>query len=275
MNRCAAIVVRDATVLTATVDGTGRLSTPIAKIHARLDDVRTLVDGLAALAAPLMAATDGPTVTGLALAVPFAVDGLDGVLTGIDGPTGLDGAPLARLLRDRLGTMVHCAKSVAAAAHAEWRFGAGRGAHDMVYLETGRELSGAVIVDGRLLKGRRGLAAEFAHLGSAWWAGVPAHTGAERRARANARAQGEALSPPDEADLIAAALTTLIPAYAPDTVVLRHREDSPPEFISMVMAAVRTRVSHLPHLASPQLGDHERRLVGAASMFFEAERSSG
>lgn len=51
-----------------------------------------------------------------------------------------------------------------AAGWAEYRFGAGRGASDMTMLTIGTGVGGAVIVDGRLLRGGFGAAGEIGHL---------------------------------------------------------------------------------------------------------------
>ncbi|WP_265521422.1 ROK family glucokinase [Oerskovia flava] len=51
-----------------------------------------------------------------------------------------------------------------AAGWAEFRFGAGRSATDMLMLTVGTGLGGAVIVDGQLVRGRWGVAAEVGHM---------------------------------------------------------------------------------------------------------------
>ena len=51
-----------------------------------------------------------------------------------------------------------------AAGWAEFRFGVGREAHDMLMLTIGTGLGGAIIVDGNLVRGRFGVAAEMGHL---------------------------------------------------------------------------------------------------------------
>lgn len=51
-----------------------------------------------------------------------------------------------------------------AAGWAEYRFGGGRGATDMTMLTIGTGVGGAVIVDGRLLRGGFGAAGEIGHL---------------------------------------------------------------------------------------------------------------
>jgi len=46
---------------------------------------------------------------------------------------------------------------------AEWKFGAGRGHHDVLYLTVSTGVGGGVIIHDRLLQGHRGLAAELGH----------------------------------------------------------------------------------------------------------------
>jgi glucokinase len=51
-----------------------------------------------------------------------------------------------------------------AAGWAEFRFGAGRDARDMLMLTIGTGLGGAIVVDGNLVRGRWGVAAEVGHM---------------------------------------------------------------------------------------------------------------
>jgi glucokinase len=50
------------------------------------------------------------------------------------------------------------------AALGEWRYGAGKGHHDIVYITVSTGIGGGVIINDRLLHGVRGLAAELGHV---------------------------------------------------------------------------------------------------------------
>jgi glucokinase len=50
------------------------------------------------------------------------------------------------------------------AALGEWQHGAGQGVRHLVYLAIGTGIGGGAIIDGRLLLGAHGLAAEFGHM---------------------------------------------------------------------------------------------------------------
>ncbi|GEL45442.1 glucokinase [Cellulomonas hominis] len=72
--------------------------------------------------------------------------------------------PLGTRLADRIGLPVVIENDANAAAWAEYRFGNGRGTRDMVMLTLGTGLGGAVVADGRLLRGAFGAAAELGHV---------------------------------------------------------------------------------------------------------------
>jgi glucokinase len=66
---------------------------------------------------------------------------------------------LERLLRRR----VLLTNDADAAAWAEWRFGAGRGEQRLVCITLGTGIGGAMVIGGRLERGRYGVAGEFGH----------------------------------------------------------------------------------------------------------------
>ncbi|MEI7643130.1 MAG: ROK family protein [Chloroflexales bacterium] len=69
--------------------------------------------------------------------------------------------PLRAALAEPTGLPVMIANDANVAALAEWRFGAGIGTRHMVYVTVSTGIGGGVIVDGRLLLGRLGVAAEL------------------------------------------------------------------------------------------------------------------
>ncbi len=77
---------------------------------------------------------------------------------------GWSDVPVRRLLEERLRLPVVVANDARAAALGEWRFGAGRGASDLVYITVGTGIGGGIVSAGRLLLGARGLAGEIGHV---------------------------------------------------------------------------------------------------------------
>jgi glucokinase len=72
--------------------------------------------------------------------------------------------PLRASLQRRLALPVVVENDANAAAWAEVRFGAGRGAEHVVAVTVGTGIGGGIVVNGQLLRGQFGAAAEFGHV---------------------------------------------------------------------------------------------------------------
>src|SRR3954447_17962492 len=72
--------------------------------------------------------------------------------------------PLRDLLAERLGLPIVVDNDATAALVAEWRYGAGRGARNVVMLTIGTGVGGGVVVDGHIVRGASGAAGELGHI---------------------------------------------------------------------------------------------------------------
>ncbi|MBB0243363.1 ROK family glucokinase [Streptomyces alkaliphilus] len=72
--------------------------------------------------------------------------------------------PLREALAARLVVPVLVDNDANAAAWGEWRFGAGRGEDHLVMITLGTGIGGAILEDGRVKRGRYGVAGEFGHM---------------------------------------------------------------------------------------------------------------
>jgi glucokinase len=72
--------------------------------------------------------------------------------------------PLGRAIEARLGLPVVVENDANAASWAEARFGAGKGESHIVVVTVGTGIGGGVVLDGKLMRGRFGIAAEIGHL---------------------------------------------------------------------------------------------------------------
>lgn len=72
--------------------------------------------------------------------------------------------PLQASLQHRLGLLVVIENDANAAAWAEVRFGAGRGGKHVVALTVGTGIGGGIVINGQLLRGQFGAAAEIGHV---------------------------------------------------------------------------------------------------------------
>jgi glucokinase len=71
--------------------------------------------------------------------------------------------PLRQAIEARIGLPTVVENDANAAAWAEARFGAGRGESHVVVVTVGTGIGGGIVLDGRLLRGRFGVAAEIGH----------------------------------------------------------------------------------------------------------------
>lgn len=92
---------------------------------------------------------------------------LDSALGLILSPPNLPGwdrIPICAELERRFGGRAFLMNDANAGALAEWRFGAGRGVRNLVFLTCGTGMGAGVISDGRLLEGANGNFGEVGHV---------------------------------------------------------------------------------------------------------------
>jgi glucokinase len=71
--------------------------------------------------------------------------------------------PITAKLTEHFGIPAYLDNDANLAGLAEWKFGAGRGHHNVLYLTVSTGVGGGVIIEDRLLQGHHGLAAELGH----------------------------------------------------------------------------------------------------------------
>ncbi len=102
-------------------------------------------------------------VAALALSAPGPVDARTGVVRFTPNIPGWKDVPLRDLMAD-FGVPTFVANDANLAALGEYRFGAGRGVRDLVYLTISTGIGGGVLIDGRLFEGGQGLGGEVGHI---------------------------------------------------------------------------------------------------------------
>lgn len=98
------------------------------------------------------------------IATPGPLDTVAGIVDHIPTLPGWDQFPLRARLSDQFHLPAIVENDGIAAAYGEWRYGAGQGTANMVFVTVSTGIGGGVIADGRLLHGRRGMAAHIGHL---------------------------------------------------------------------------------------------------------------
>ena len=117
-----------------------------------------LLDGLEAAVRDLL----DENVVAVGFGVPSRIDQRAGVAIGsVNIP--LVGVPLRDEMNKRLELPVAIENDANAAAIAEWKAGAARGASDVVMITLGTGVGGGLILDGKLFSGAHGSAGEIGH----------------------------------------------------------------------------------------------------------------
>ena len=103
-------------------------------------------------------------VAAISVAAPGPVDPKTGIVFSTPNIKEWANFPLAQKLNLRFGVPVYLNNDAKMAAVGEWRYGAGQGHHDVLYLTISTGIGGGVILDDHLLLGQRGLATEVGHV---------------------------------------------------------------------------------------------------------------
>ena len=92
------------------------------------------------------------------------LDEATGVILGPPNLPGWDEVHITQILSERYGVPARLQNDANACALAEWRFGAGRGTRNMIFLTFGTGFGAGLILDGRLYCGTNGNAGEVGHV---------------------------------------------------------------------------------------------------------------
>lgn len=131
-----------------------------ARVATPVSDPVALVDAVVGLVTDLRS---GEKVLGVGVAMAGFIDHQQAnVIYGTN--FGWKNFPLKSEIEAKLDIPVIIENDANAAGWAEYRFGAGQGHQHMVMLTLGTGVGGAIIVDGKMLRGGFGVAGELGHM---------------------------------------------------------------------------------------------------------------
>jgi len=110
------------------------------------------------------------------VSAPGPLDPERGILFSAPNLPGWKNVPLASIFESRLRVPVRLENDANAAALAEWRFGAGQGTRNMIYLTMSTGIGGGLVLDGRIYRGEACSAGELGHV-PVEWDGEPCNCG--------------------------------------------------------------------------------------------------
>lgn len=105
-----------------------------------------------------------PQIDAISMAVPGSIDNKHGVIIKAPNVGGWKNIPLRDIISEKFGIVPSIENDASMAAYGEWKHGAGRGHNYLLYMTISTGVGGAVIDDGHLLTGFRGLGTEKGHM---------------------------------------------------------------------------------------------------------------
>lgn len=106
---------------------------------------------------------DDDDVSGIGIAVPGPINTAAGIVETVPNIPELSGLPVAKNMQAVFNVPAFLGNDANLAAMGEWKFGAGRGHHHIVYLTLSTGIGSGVIINDQLFSGARGFASELGH----------------------------------------------------------------------------------------------------------------
>ncbi|NWG15339.1 MAG: ROK family protein [Chloroflexi bacterium] len=107
---------------------------------------------------------DGTPVTGIGVSAPGPTNPITGVVVAPPNLKGWHNVPLGDILHEAFDVPVYVGNDANVAGLAEAICGAGRGYRHLIFITLSTGIGSGIIVDGRMLLGKAGLAAEAGHM---------------------------------------------------------------------------------------------------------------
>ena len=107
----------------------------------------------------------------IAAGVAGPLDPKTGIIYRAPNICGWTDFPLGSMIEKRFKTETRLGNDANLAGLGEWKYGAGVGHHDLIYLTVSTGIGGGIIIDDKLLVGPHGIAAEVGHI--TVWPGGP------------------------------------------------------------------------------------------------------
>jgi glucokinase len=106
----------------------------------------------------------GFTLAAIGISCGGPLNSQTGVIQSPPNLPGWDNIEIVRIFREKFNVPVYLQNDANACALAEWRFGAGKGTRNMIFLTFGTGLGAGLILDGKIYAGTNDLAGEIGHI---------------------------------------------------------------------------------------------------------------
>jgi len=136
-----------------------RFSAPV-----KPDDPEQTIEHIKNSIADLLSGINRSTVSGMGAAIAGLVTQDTGVLLTSPNLLAWYHTPVKEIFERELKLPVWVGNDATLAALGEYKFGAGKGCHDLIYITVSTGIGGGIITGGKLLLGTSGFAAEVGHM---------------------------------------------------------------------------------------------------------------
>lgn len=106
--------------------------------------------------------TNDIDVIGISCGGPL--DSKNGIILSPPNLPGWDKVEIVKYLKEKYGAEAYIENDANACAVAEWKYGAGRGCQNMIFMTFGTGLGAGLILNGRLYRGASDMAGETGHI---------------------------------------------------------------------------------------------------------------
>lgn len=107
---------------------------------------------------------DASNTKGIGISCGGPLDSKTGVVMSPPNLPGWDNIPIVKMVEEATGIPAGLQNDANACALAEWKYGAGRGTRNMVFLTFGTGLGAGLVLDGKLYSGTNDNAGELGHI---------------------------------------------------------------------------------------------------------------
>ncbi len=142
----------------------GRTHGVLVEPTRRDDGPDVVIERLFAMGERSIAASGLGAVSAVGIACGGPLDATAGVLSAPLHLPGWIDIPITDLAGARFGVPAFLENDATAAAFGEFRYGAGRGVHSMIYLTVSTGIGGGAVLGGQLHRGAAGNGGEFGHV---------------------------------------------------------------------------------------------------------------
>lgn len=147
----------------AVCDADGQIYKRVARLTKAPEGPAAVLARINETIAEAVEGTGLDAVAGIGIGAPGPLDPTSGTILAAPNLPGWVNVPLRNLVSAHFGKPTFLGNDANVAGLAEMTYGAARGVRDLIYLTISTGIGSGIVVDGRMLLGARGLAAEAGH----------------------------------------------------------------------------------------------------------------